>query len=504
MVDEYLDRGESAKTTDRPNFLRMVHRIQQARDVDVVILDKINRFARNRRDDANVLFELRKAGCKLVSVKENIDETPAGTLMHGILATIAEYESRNNGAEALKGMTRKAQVGGTPGRAPVGYRNVTRMVEDRPVKLVEIDPERAPHVRWAFEAYSTGQWTFTTLALALAERGLKALPHGKKPPGPLARSMVGAMLKNRYYIGIVSFDGAEYPGRHEPLIPEALFDQVQHQLETAATAGEKRRIHHHYLKGTLFCDSCHNRLCFSQPRGHGGTYRYFYCIGRQMKRADCLQSHVPVDLLEDEVLALYEARIAQLAPQNRQMMMDGVRHQIERFHEQAGPQRAWAEKQVAELEEQRRRLARGVVEGSIPGDLAKAEQARIRDELAGARRTVATAQAEYPGFEWLLERALEVAERCAEIYRSGGPHVRRLLNQAFFKMIFVRDRQVEDLELKEPWKTFFDPRFARAMARSAENPGVPLGSRGSRMFELAPPAGFEPATHGLGNRRSIP
>jgi DNA invertase Pin-like site-specific DNA recombinase len=245
VVDEYLDRGEPAKTTDRPNFLGMVHRIQQTRDVDVVILDKITRFARNRRDDASVLFELRKAGCKLVSVKENIDETPAGSLMHGILATIAEYESRNNGAEALKGTARKAQVGGTPGRAPVGYCNVTRMVEGRPVKLVEIDLERALHVRWAFEEYGTGQSTLTTSTQALAERGLKALPHGRKPPGPLARSMVGSMLKNRYHIGIFSFDGAEYPGRHEPLIPEALFDQVQQQLETAATASEKRRIHHH-------------------------------------------------------------------------------------------------------------------------------------------------------------------------------------------------------------------------------------------------------------------
>src|SRR3954452_2596259 len=115
VVDEYMDRGESAKTADRPQFKAMLARIDADRDIDYVILDKVNRFARNRRDDANILFELRKWGCQLVSVKENVDETPAGTLMHGILATIAEYESRNNGAEAMKGMTRKAKIGGTPG-----------------------------------------------------------------------------------------------------------------------------------------------------------------------------------------------------------------------------------------------------------------------------------------------------------------------------------------------------------------------------------------------------
>ena len=87
--------------------------------MDVVILDKINRFARNRRDDANVMFEL-KAGCKLVSVKENIDETPAGTLTASWPPSPST--SRNNGAEALKGMTRKAQWG-TPG----GRRSATSM-----------------------------------------------------------------------------------------------------------------------------------------------------------------------------------------------------------------------------------------------------------------------------------------------------------------------------------------------------------------------------------------
>src|SRR5690349_2417879 len=56
VVDTYMDRGESAKTADRPQFQAMVQRIRRARDVDYVILDKVNRFARNRRDDANVLF----------------------------------------------------------------------------------------------------------------------------------------------------------------------------------------------------------------------------------------------------------------------------------------------------------------------------------------------------------------------------------------------------------------------------------------------------------------
>ena len=197
VVTAYIDRGESAKTADRPQFQRMLERIRVDQDVDYVILDKIDRFARNRRDDANVMFELRRAGAQLVSVKENVDETPAGQLLHAIMAGIAEFYSRNLATEAVKGMTQKAKVGGTPGRAPIGYLNVGRRVDGREVRTVVVDPERASLVQWAFEAYASGEWTITTLTEALQARGLHALPHGTKLPGPVQRSHVAHLLSNR-------------------------------------------------------------------------------------------------------------------------------------------------------------------------------------------------------------------------------------------------------------------------------------------------------------------
>src|SRR5207244_5545695 len=54
VVDEYLDRGESAKSADRPALQLMLARIRQLGDVDFVIVHKIDRLARNRADDANL------------------------------------------------------------------------------------------------------------------------------------------------------------------------------------------------------------------------------------------------------------------------------------------------------------------------------------------------------------------------------------------------------------------------------------------------------------------
>jgi site-specific DNA recombinase len=69
VVDEYIDRGESAKSIDRDDFQRMVERVKAELDVDLVILHKIDRFARNVPDDAAAFLTVessrRQAGVSL-------------------------------------------------------------------------------------------------------------------------------------------------------------------------------------------------------------------------------------------------------------------------------------------------------------------------------------------------------------------------------------------------------------------------------------------------------
>ncbi len=70
------------------------------------------------------------------------------------MASIAEFYSANLSAEIVKGCQQKAKAGGTPTLAPLGYLNVRQMVDGHEVRTVALDPERAPLVRFAFEAYN--------------------------------------------------------------------------------------------------------------------------------------------------------------------------------------------------------------------------------------------------------------------------------------------------------------------------------------------------------------
>ncbi|WP_425343365.1 recombinase family protein [Pseudofrankia saprophytica] len=502
VVAEFVDRGESAKTADRREFQKMLVFVKQQGDIDYVILDKVDRFARNRRDDANIMFELKTVGTTLVSVKENIDETPGGQLLHAIMAGIAEFYSRNLATEALKGMTQKAKFGGTPGRAPVGYLNTRQRIEGREVAIVIIDPERAPLIRWAFEAYATGEWTIRTITEALAEKGLKALPHGPKVPGPLAPSHVSRVLRNRYYIGKVLFNGTEYEGRHEPLISDSLFQRVQEVLKAHDLAGEKQRVHNHYLKGTVACAWCGSRLCITRAK----QYFYLFCLGRHQRRTDCTMPYLSVEAVEQAVERYYASVRFTEAEQDE--IRTQLRAELDRQHAQSDPELQWAKRRVAELTEERRRLARGVVTGSIPEDLAHEEQARIARELRGAQNLLVAAETVYESVEETLRLALAWVGRCGDVYQAADARIRRLSNQAIFKKLLVEPDDdgpvVTGVVLREPYASLAGTAFQRATidrtpASDAANLGHDLvpgrdleRGRGSKEINLVARVGFEP------------
>jgi len=196
-------------------------------------------------------------------------------------------------------MGQKAKNGGTLGKAPIGYLNIRDNSLGREIRTVTVDPERAPYVKLAFRLYATGEFSLQRLADDLRDRGLRTRPTARWAAGPVSTSKLQSMLRDRYYLGVVTYAGVDYPGRHEPLIERGEFEAVQHVLDAHATAGERMRRHHHYLKGTLWCALCHargteSRMILQRTVGrHGGEYYYFFCIARQ--KGLCDGSYIPVE-----------------------------------------------------------------------------------------------------------------------------------------------------------------------------------------------------------------
>lgn len=249
---------------------------------------------------------LQQAGAELVSVSENIDQTPSGLLLHGIMSAIAEFYSCNLATEIIKGSVQKAKNGGTPGRVPLGYRNVRQIEKGYEVRTVAVDPERGPLMAWAFTAYATGDWTILTLLAELTRRGLTTAPGPKTPSKPLSDSQLYTLLRHPYYMGLVRYRGVLYPGKHSRLVEPETWQQVQDLLGAKYLVGEKHREHPHYFKGSIYCGTCGARLIVNHAKGrHGGIYPYFICIGRQKDKHSCNQRALRIELIEEAVAARY-------------------------------------------------------------------------------------------------------------------------------------------------------------------------------------------------------
>lgn len=232
VVEEYVEPGRSATSIDkRPVFQQMMADLKQRPTVRYVIVYMMSRAFRNTLEELVTKAQLAKMGIKLVSAKENVGDGYLGDAMQVIMAVFNEMQVRMSGEDIKIKMANKAHNGGTVNRAPIGYLNVPMRVEGREVRSVIIDPQRGPLVRLAFELYATGDYTFDDLADELHERGLRTRPTAKYPAQALSANRLSQVLRDRYYIGDLVYKGEEIKGRHQALIGEELFEQVQEVIE---------------------------------------------------------------------------------------------------------------------------------------------------------------------------------------------------------------------------------------------------------------------------------
>ena len=460
VVAEFVDAGESARSANRPELQKMLTYVADHR-VGFLIVHKVDRLARNRVDDVEINLQLQAAGAQLVSVSENIDETPSGMLLHGIMSSIAEFYSRNLATEAKKGMLQKAKNGGTPGRAPFGYRN-TRTVDEmgREARTVEIDADRAHWVRWMFERYATGEWTVPMMVDELRDLGLTTAPTPKKPAAALGRSQINAMLMNHYYVGIVTFDGVEYNGKHPALVSEELFAKVQAVRQGRSSSREKPRVHTHYLRGTVACGQCGELLAFEKSRGRlGNYYEYFYCMGRQKDKNGCtfraVQVHVVEDLVQDHWsgYTLAESHVAEV----RRLVLSHLDEMLPNQHKERGA----AMQQLRVLEDQSAKLLQAHYADAIDLHQLKREQARIATQRAMHEQTLTRQQVTEESLRRKIEDVCGLLSNAHQHYLQADDLGRRDLNQGVFRRIYIDDDEVVGADLT--------PAFYRLLSDSLQD-----------------------------------
>ena len=462
IIEEFVDAGESGTSAvKRPELQRMLAYVRE-HQVDYCIVHKLDRLARSRADDVSIHFALKQAGVTLVSTSENIDETPSGMLMHGIMSSIAEFYSRNLANEVTKGMVQKASTGGTVSRAPLGYKNIHVTDElGRINRTVEIDVSRAHLVTWAFYRYAEGDVTLRGLLDELTARGLRTRPTPKWPSRPLTVTVLHKLLRNPYYKGEIHYRSVIYPGLHEPLVDPDTWQQVQDLLSAHATAGTHQRTNNHYLRGSVYCGSCGSRLMVTKARNRWGTeYRNLICSGRARKITDCQRQAMAAELIEE--LIEDEYRSIALSPELRDSIEELVLEDFDHLRDASAEERKQMEAQRIELAAQRQKLLDAHYAGAIPVDLLKSEQERIATQLHRIQEQLTVVDADFEQARSVLADTLDLTRDCHSAYLEASDNTRRLFNQAFFAKIYIdEDDETRERSVRVDYNEPFDHLLSR-------------------------------------------
>lgn len=466
IVDEYVDRGESARSAHRPRLQALLTRITEDGDIDAVIVHKVDRLARNMEDHIAIRAAFKRHGVALHSVSENLEETASGKLVEGIHALMAEFFSSNLATEVKKGMGQKAKMGGWPHQAPIGYRNVKEYVGGKQVTQIIPDPERAPLIRKCFELYATGDWTLNQLLSEMTHRGLRSKTGKCLPISTLART-----LGNKFYAGAVEWQGVEYPGQHEPLVSKDIFTRVQEILGSRSMRGTRERKHNHYLKGSVWCGVCGRRLSVQPAKD---IYLYFYCLGQKNRnRTSCRERYVSADLVENHVESLYDR--LQLPHDWVEQLRERMTAKIDDHQRDGIAERGSLDIRKARSEDEKRKLMDAYYAGAIDIGVLKTEQGRIAAELEGIESRLDILDARAAEWHGVLEQAVTFATHCGRTYRKASDRERRALNSAVIERLEVSGGKITEVKFHAPFDLLFS----------------------SEKFEyarMAVPTGFEPVS----------
>lgn len=271
----FREEGESAKTTDRTQLkLMQDYCLKNMGKVGYIVVWKVDRFARSTHDHIMLRKFFSDIGIELKSATEVIENTPMGKAAEGMLAIMAQYENDVKTERTLMGMREKARNGYWPVGAPWGYKNVK---DSTGKKIIVQDPEKAPVVKYIFQEFARGTIRVSDLAKKVREKWNVRSKRGFK----ISKQLVYKILRNPIHCGKVVIPkwGVSEKGKHEPIISEAEFDEVQNILNGGKRAHQpKSRDHPGFpLRGVL-CDECGRALTGGYSKGRNQMYAYYSCI----------------------------------------------------------------------------------------------------------------------------------------------------------------------------------------------------------------------------------
>lgn len=374
IVKVYQDKAKSATTDRRPGFQQMIK--DSANDIfDVVIVHKLDRFSRDKYDSAQYKRKLKQNGVKLVSVTENLDDSPESVILESVIEGMAEYYSKNLAREVMKGMKETAyQAKHTGGLPPLGY-------DVNEEKKYVINEREAESVRLIFEMY-TARYTLSQMVNELNSRGFKT-----KAGAIFKHNSINSVLTNEKYTGVYIFNKSakkdaygrrnshlqkdpseiiRIEGGMPQIIDKELYEKAQEILRSRKKSKAVNKAKESYLlSGIIKCGECGYAMYGNRRQAKSKPLYVSYRCGCRKRTSSnvCSNKEIRKEYIEEYVLTELEARI--FNDKSIPLLVEGINEELKKQSEGDEDKRGIIEKELKDIEKQIGNIVMAITNGFI-------------------------------------------------------------------------------------------------------------------------------------------
>ena len=317
----YIDKDQSGKDLNRPDFQRMCSDIKNGL-IDAVVVTELSRLSRKVRDFCHVWDFLKEHNIKFISLKENFDtSTPMGELMLIQAISFAQFERETIVERIKNGARARAERGLGCGWPPLGFDVIPNKTNHR-----KINEDERPYVQMIFKKMlELGK--MAKLLKFLNDNGYRTKKFinqaGIKKGGKRwTMSSLHRLLTNRSYLGQREFNkhnrtkdqnalkkNERYfytDAQWSAIVKEDIFFAVQRQLESNKRKTQQY-LHTYKLSGLVKCAECKSFLCGKSGTSKKSKYFYYGHVRKMKTEGDnhlkrCHIENIPAPQLEELVM----------------------------------------------------------------------------------------------------------------------------------------------------------------------------------------------------------